>query len=58
MSQITVDTNLCKGDGACAAVCPARFLTLNKRGFPEEVADGNCIFCGHCLASKQWQARS
>ena len=58
MSQITVDTNLCKGDGACAAVCPARFLTLNKRGFPEEVADGNCILCGHCLASKQWQARS
>ena len=50
MSQITVDTNLCKGDGACVAVCPARFLTLNTRGFPEEVADGNCILCGHCVA--------
>ena len=50
MSQITVDTNLCKGDGACVAVCPGRFLTLNERGFPEEVADGNCILCGHCVA--------
>ena len=50
MSQIIVDTNLCKGDGACVAVCPAWFLTLNREGFPEEVADGNCILCGHCVA--------
>lgn len=49
MSQITVDVNLCKGDGACVAVCPARVLILNKRGFPEEVPDNNCILCGHCV---------
>ena len=32
------------------AVCPSRFLTLNKNNFPEEVADGHCILCGHCVA--------
>lgn len=50
ISQITVDTNLCESDGACVAVCPARFLALNKQGFPEEVAGRNCILCGHCVA--------
>ncbi|HUD74633.1 MAG TPA: nitroreductase family protein [Terracidiphilus sp.] len=50
MNQITVDTNLCKRDGACAAVCPSRTLILNKEGFPEEVVGGNCILCGHCVA--------
>jgi nitroreductase/NAD-dependent dihydropyrimidine dehydrogenase PreA subunit len=40
---------LCKKDGACVAVCPARVLALDTNGFPEEVAD-NCIFCGHCVA--------
>ena len=50
MIQIAVDTNLCKGDGACVAVCPSRFLTLNEKGFPEEVADHTCILCGHCVA--------
>ena len=50
MSQIAVDTNLCKGDGACVAVCPSRFLALNEKGFPEEVADHTCILCGHCVA--------
>ncbi len=49
MSQISVDTNLCKGDGACVAVCPARVLALGEKGFPEEVA-ANCILCGHCVA--------
>src|ERR1035438_10049683 len=52
-SQIAVDTNLCKGDGACVAVCPSRFLTLNEKGFPEEVADHTCILCGHYLARSQ-----
>ena len=49
MSRIAVDTNLCKGDGACVAVCPAKCLALNDQGVPEEVAD-NCILCGHCVA--------
>jgi nitroreductase/NAD-dependent dihydropyrimidine dehydrogenase PreA subunit len=50
MSQITVDVNLCKGDGACVAVCPAGVLALNAQGIPEEVPESNCIFCGHCAA--------
>lgn len=49
MSQIVVDTDLCRGDGACVAVCPARCLSLNEKGVPEEVTD-NCILCGHCVA--------
>ena len=50
MSQIIVDVDLCKGDGACVAVCPAGMLALNAKGIPEEVPNGNCIFCGHCVA--------
>jgi nitroreductase/NAD-dependent dihydropyrimidine dehydrogenase PreA subunit len=50
LSQITVDTDLCKRDGACVAVCPSGFIALNEEKFPEEVADRQCIFCGHCVA--------
>jgi nitroreductase/NAD-dependent dihydropyrimidine dehydrogenase PreA subunit len=50
VSQITVDVNVCKGDGACVSVCPAGVLILNQKGFPEEVPESNCIFCGHCVA--------
>jgi nitroreductase/NAD-dependent dihydropyrimidine dehydrogenase PreA subunit len=46
-----VNVDLCKKDGVCVAVCPSRTLALNAEGFPEEVADGNCIFCGHCVAA-------
>jgi nitroreductase/NAD-dependent dihydropyrimidine dehydrogenase PreA subunit len=50
MSQIKVDTNRCKQDGACVAVCPPKVLALNKEGFPEAVAESDCILCGHCVA--------
>jgi nitroreductase/NAD-dependent dihydropyrimidine dehydrogenase PreA subunit len=50
MSQISVDTRLCKQDGACVEVCPSRNLALNVRGYPEEVTEGRCILCGHCVA--------
>jgi nitroreductase/NAD-dependent dihydropyrimidine dehydrogenase PreA subunit len=50
MNQIAVDTNLCRKDGACVAVCPSGFLGLNEEGFPDEVGEGNCILCGHCVA--------
>lgn len=50
MSQITVDTDLCTSDGACVAVCPSRSLVLNKSGFPEQIPDSACIFCGDCVA--------
>ena len=50
MSQIIVDTNLCKSDGACVEVCPSGTLTVNENGFPEEVPGSTCILCGHCVA--------
>jgi len=50
VSQITVDTNLCKRDGACVAVCQSRVLALDEEGFPEGAAESLCILCGHCVA--------
>jgi nitroreductase/NAD-dependent dihydropyrimidine dehydrogenase PreA subunit len=56
MPQIAIDTTLCKKDGACVAVCPARFLALDAAGIPQEVVDGHCIHCGHCVAVCKSQA--
>lgn len=50
MSQIAVDTSLCRKDGVCVEVCPSRTLTLNAQGFPEEIPEARCILCGHCVA--------
>jgi nitroreductase/NAD-dependent dihydropyrimidine dehydrogenase PreA subunit len=50
MSQISVDTNLCKQDGACVEVCPPRILSLNSERHPEMIDEERCIFCGHCVA--------
>ena len=50
MSQITVDTDLCRKDGLCVEVCPSGTLVLNAEGFPEEVPENSCILCGHCVA--------
>ena len=50
MSQIVIDTNLCKKDGLCVEVCPSRTLAFNEEGFPEEVPESSCILCGHCVA--------
>jgi nitroreductase/NAD-dependent dihydropyrimidine dehydrogenase PreA subunit len=50
MSQITMDANLCRKDGACVAVCPTRVLALDKDGFPGQVAGTRCVLCGQCVA--------
>lgn len=50
MSQIAVDIRLCKKDGVCVDVCPARVLGLDKDGFPREISASGCIQCGHCVA--------
>lgn len=50
VSQITVNTERCKKDGACIAVCPSRALAFNEQGFPEKANGANCILCGHCVA--------
>jgi ferredoxin len=56
VSQITVDTNLCVKDGACAAVCPSGTLVVDEAGFPEEVPESNCSLCGHCVAVCAYEA--
>lgn len=53
MSLLTIDRVHCRQDGACAAVCPARIISLdNDEGYPAMTADGSalCIHCGHCVA--------
>lgn len=50
MSQVFVDKNLCAKDGACVDVCPARVLAPDGEGFPAEIVESRCIFCGHCVA--------
>jgi len=50
VSQFIVNTDLCKKDGACVAVCPSNVLALGKDGFPEELPDTHCFLCGHCVA--------
>jgi nitroreductase/NAD-dependent dihydropyrimidine dehydrogenase PreA subunit len=53
MSLIQIDTEKCKRDGICAAVCPAELIRLEDEAFPEETADADqrCISCGHCVAA-------
>jgi nitroreductase/NAD-dependent dihydropyrimidine dehydrogenase PreA subunit len=50
VTQITVNADLCKRDGACVAVCPSGALRRGENGSPEEAPGGNCILCGHCVA--------
>ena len=50
MSQIVVNEDLCQRDGLCVAVCPSGAIRRAASGSPEEVAGGNCIYCGHCVA--------
>lgn len=53
MSLLHVDTEQCKRDGICAAVCPAKIIVLkSETDYPEMIEDGeqSCIRCGHCVA--------
>ncbi|MGO8758188.1 MAG: nitroreductase family protein [Terracidiphilus sp.] len=50
MGHIVIDKSLCRKDGACVAVCPARILAVGNDGFPEAVTEDRCILCGHCAA--------
>jgi nitroreductase/NAD-dependent dihydropyrimidine dehydrogenase PreA subunit len=50
MGQISIDTNLCKKDGACVAVCPAKIFSLNADKVAQAGDEAFCIFCGHCIA--------
>jgi len=48
-----VDTEKCRRDYACAAVCPLRLITVHSKDklpYPIEQAELQCIQCGHCVA--------
>lgn len=49
-AYLQVDTEKCKRDGLCAAVCPMGCIGKDAEGLPYEVADMPCIGCGHCVA--------
>jgi len=53
MPLFTVDSELCKRDGICAAECPARIIDFKGDGTPPSPsadAAKSCINCGHCVA--------
>ena len=53
MSLLNIDTEKCKKDGICAAVCPPRIIIQKSADhYPEMVPEGGeiCIRCGHCVA--------
>ena len=53
MTLFSVDADLCKRDGICAAVCPARIIEPGAHGAVPGVVTGGeafCIGCGQCVA--------
>lgn len=53
MSLLFVDTEKCKRDGICAAVCPPRIIAWKTKDDIPQMAPGGdelCIRCGHCVA--------
>jgi len=51
MHNITVDAGRCKGDGLCAAICPARiFVQAEAKKPPRVEAQERCVLCGQCIA--------
>jgi nitroreductase/NAD-dependent dihydropyrimidine dehydrogenase PreA subunit len=52
MHTLTVNHELCGGDGICAAICPARILRMGEKKAPPEVGEmGTCVLCGQCIAA-------
>lgn len=53
MNQINIDSEKCRHDGICAAVCPMNIIEMkDESSVPELVAgmEDLCIQCGHCVA--------
>jgi len=51
MSEIRIDTDLCKKDGLCAMTCMRSiFLQEEKNTIPKIVDQEHCYGCGQCLA--------
>jgi len=50
---LEIDAEKCGRDYLCAAVCPFKLITVNRKTqlpFPIDQAELQCIFCGHCVA--------
>ncbi|WDP88787.1 MAG: nitroreductase family protein [Desulfobacter sp.] len=52
MTLFSVDQDLCKRDGICAAECPMGIIKWKKEEIPTPAAAAGdlCINCGHCVA--------
>jgi hydrogenase-4 component H len=48
--QVTLDVERCRGDGACARVCPSGAISVARDGdgWVWELTDARCVFCGLC----------
>ncbi len=53
MALLSIDTDKCKKDGICAAVCPMGIIEWAKGGNPRPAPEAEelCIACGHCVAA-------
>jgi hydrogenase-4 component H len=49
--QVTLRTDRCSGDGACARVCPSQAIAVTRqdRSWVWELTDARCVFCGLCM---------
>ncbi len=52
MTYLTIDPELCKKDGICAAECPMKIISWKKGERPRPYPNTRslCINCGHCVA--------
>lgn len=48
--QVQIDPDACMGDEACARVCPAEAIMVERRddGWTWSLTDARCVFCGLC----------
>lgn len=49
LTQFYIDPALCKGDGKCAEVCPAKAIEC-KDGYVSVLETFDCTRCGQCLS--------
>ncbi len=48
--DIHIDSDRCKKDGLCAAVCPGRVFAWSQGQKAQVVHPERCTFCGQCIA--------
>ena len=54
MALFTIDQELCRRDGICVQVCPAKIIEMkSENDFPSLARDAEeiCINCGHCASA-------